>query len=69
MNAILNLIANKNKFIRIIILFFGMNPFIVTAQDYEKVDATIQLYPQTFDSPEALSKFITRDFKTEEEKV
>ena len=69
MNAILNFIASKDKFILLAILFFGMNTFWVVAQDYEKVDATIQLYPQTFDSPEALAKFILRDFKTEEEQV
>ena len=39
------------------------------AQDYERVDATILLYPESFDSPEQLSKFIGRDFKTEEDKV
>lgn len=39
------------------------------SQDYERIDATILLYPKTFDTPEALSKFITRDFVTDEEKV
>jgi len=39
------------------------------AQDYERVDATIQLYPNTVQTPEELSKFITRDFTSEEEKV
>ncbi len=39
------------------------------AQDLERVDATILMYPKSFDGPEQLSKFITRDFFTEEEKV
>ena len=39
------------------------------AQDYERIDATIQLYPTTVNSPEELSFFITRDFTTDEEKV
>lgn len=41
----------------------------IFAQDYERVDATISLYPEKFDSPEQLSKFITRDFISEEDKV
>jgi len=39
------------------------------SQDYERIDATILLYPTQCDSPEELSKFITRDFSTDEEKV
>jgi len=39
------------------------------AQDYERVDATIQLYPTSFNAAEELSAFITRDFVSEEEKV
>lgn len=51
--------------------FFSCASFFYQAwaQDYERVDATIELYPTTFDSAEELSAFITRDFKTEEEKV
>lgn len=41
----------------------------VFSQDYERIDAAILLYPTRFDSPESLSKFISRDFKTDEEKV
>jgi len=41
----------------------------MTSQDSERVDATILLYPTECDSPEEISKFITRDFATEEEKV
>lgn len=39
------------------------------AQEYERVDASIQLYPTEFDTPEQLSRFITRDFTSEEDKV
>ena len=39
------------------------------SQDYERIDATILLYPKTCESPEEISKFISRDFQTEEEKV
>ncbi|MEZ4779737.1 MAG: transglutaminase domain-containing protein [Flavobacteriaceae bacterium] len=43
--------------------------FSTLSQDYERVDATIQLYPKRFNAPEEFSKFLTRDFFTEEEKV
>lgn len=39
------------------------------SQDYERVDATIQLYPKKFNTPEEFSRFLTRDFTTEEDKV
>ncbi len=39
------------------------------SQDYERVDASILLYPERFDSVEGLSRFISRDFTTEEDKV
>ncbi len=39
------------------------------AQDYDRVDAILTMYPETFDSTEKLSKFITRDFASEEDKV
>lgn len=41
----------------------------LAAQDYERVDATIQFYPDRFDNPEALSSMISRDFTSEEDKV
>ena len=41
----------------------------ISAQDYERIDATIELYPTSFNSVEELANFITRDFQTEEEKV
>ncbi|SDE39999.1 transglutaminase domain-containing protein [Ulvibacter litoralis] len=49
-----------------VLLFFTSESF---SQDYERVDATILLYPESVDTPEELSKFITRDFTSEEEKV
>lgn len=42
--------------------FYLLLPFYVFSQDYNRVDATIQLYPETVASSEELSKFIARDF-------
>lgn len=42
---------------------------LMNSQDYERVDATILLYPSHYKTPEELSKFIARDFTSEEEKV
>ena len=53
----------------ILLLFNLLLCYFVNAQDYERVDATIQLYPTSFNAPEELSAFITRDFLSEEEKV
>lgn len=39
------------------------------SQDYKRVDATIQLYPKQVNNAEELSKFISRDFTTQEDKV
>ena len=39
------------------------------AQDYSRVDATIELYPESFENIEDLSAMITRDFITDDEKV
>ncbi|MEL6810193.1 MAG: transglutaminase-like domain-containing protein [Bacteroidota bacterium] len=38
-------------------------------QDYEQVDATIELYPSSFTTAEELSRLISRDFTSEEHKV
>ena len=58
------------KIIKPLILLFATCSFsILIAQDYERIDATIQLYPERFESVEQLSRFISRDFKTEEEKL
>ncbi len=56
----------KKHIVFIIVVLMG---FIMTSQDYERVDAIIQLYPTTCKNPEELSKFITRDFNTEEDKI
>jgi len=56
----------KKQFGTIIILMLS---FMVSAQDYDRVDATIQLYPTRCETPEDLSRFISRDFKTDDEKV
>lgn len=52
----------------ILIFSFLMSGFSM-GQDYEIIDATIELYPTRFSSAEELSKFISRDFTSEEEKV
>lgn len=60
------------KFSLMKIFFFGLITLSATfsfSQDLQRVDATILMYPKTFDKPEELSKFIVRDFFTEEEKV
>ena len=48
--------------------FLLITPF-VQAQDFERVDAAIQLYPETFENAEQLSRLIQRDFETDAEKV
>ena len=53
----------------LMILIFVALQSSIFAQDYERIDATILLYPTSFDSAEGLSKFITRDFHSEEEKL
>ena len=50
----------------ILLFFISVSAF---CQDYERVDATIQLYPESFEKPEELSRFISRDFETDSEKV
>ncbi|MFT6126456.1 MAG: transglutaminase/protease-like cytokinesis protein 3 [Flavobacteriaceae bacterium] len=42
---------------------------LLNSQDYELVDATISLYPTTCNNPKILSKFISRDFTSEEDKL
>lgn len=51
------------------ILFFLSSITLHYAQTNREIDATIELYPTTVNSPEELSKFITRDFTTDEAKV
>ncbi len=54
---------------KLLVLFFMFLNISALAQDYERVDAIISMYPNTFENPEKLSKFITRDFASEEDKV
>ncbi len=54
--------------ILILLCCIGLAPTL-RAQDYEQIDATIELYPNRFNSAQELSDFITRDFHSEEEKV
>lgn len=39
------------------------------SQQLDTVDATIDLYPTSFQSPEAFSKLLTRDFASDEHKI
>ncbi len=52
--------------VTVLVLFVS---FTLEAQDFETVDATIQLYPERFNNAEELSSFISRDFISEEDKV
>ncbi|TDI77777.1 MAG: hypothetical protein E2O83_07520 [Bacteroidetes bacterium] len=58
---------NRNYYY-ILMLSFFLSGFLM-GQDYERIDATIELYPTNFSSAEELSKLISRDFTSEEEKV
>ncbi len=52
----------------IFVLFYVvLTPAI--GQDYERVDAAIELYPKKFTSAEEMAEYISRDFTTEEDKV
>lgn len=57
------------QFTYLLLFLIGVTPLIGFSQDYERIDATILLYPKTFEKAEDLSKFISRDFTTDEEKV
>lgn len=54
---------------KLLVLFFTFLHVTAIAQDYERVDAILTMYPSTFENPEKLSRFITRDFVTDEDKV
>lgn len=56
----------KTTCFAILLMFVCLN---TKGQDYKRIDATIELYPTSFNNAEELSAFITRDFITEEEKV
>jgi hypothetical protein len=57
---------SKTKYV---VLLFVASSLVSFAQDYTRVDETIKLYPENFNSAEELSFFISRDFILEEEKV
>jgi transglutaminase/protease-like cytokinesis protein 3 len=54
---------------QIVAIIFIFWTVIVSSQDLARIDAMIQLYPTRCDTPEDLSKFISRDFNTDIEKV
>lgn len=45
-----------------LLLFLLLTGMSSKAQDFEKVDALVSLYPTRVDTPEMLAKFIARDF-------
>lgn len=51
----------------LLLIFGGANPLL--AQDFDRVDAVIQLYPKQAESAEALAAFINRDFSSDADKV
>jgi hypothetical protein len=56
------------KLIFVFIMLISLNT-IGQTENYERIDASILLYPEHFDTPEQLSKYISRDFETDEEKI
>lgn len=54
---------------RLLVFYFILSFSFCFSQNYEQVDATIQLYPERVNSAEELSKFITRDFNTQDHKI
>jgi hypothetical protein len=65
----LNKLMLHKRYLLGIALLFSSFFSVTTAQTNAIIDATIELYPTSVNSPEELSEFITRDFKTEESKV
>ena len=57
----------KTKILNCVLLILLTS--IAFAQDLVRVDATIQLYPERFDSTDGLTAMITRDFISEEDKI
>jgi transglutaminase/protease-like cytokinesis protein 3 len=53
----------------VVLYFFIATAATVCAQDFDRTDATIQLYPETFDEVAQFDRFLSRDFNTDEEKV
>ncbi|WP_203295391.1 transglutaminase domain-containing protein [Luteirhabdus pelagi] len=63
--------VRHGKYLGAMLMFFFFlltTPF-VQAQDFERVDAAIQLYPEKFENAEEFSRLIGRDFETDADKV
>ncbi len=57
------------KCLTLIFVLFISGFSTVFSQNSNRVETVLELYPDSFNSPEELANFIRRDFKTEEEKV
>ncbi|MBK5212548.1 MAG: hypothetical protein JJE55_02660 [Flavobacteriaceae bacterium] len=64
-----SLLQRRREVFTFVLLFFLLISPKIFSQDYERVDAILTMYPNTFDNAEKLSKFIARDFDSEEDKV
>ena len=64
-----SLLQRRREVFTFVLLFFLLISPKISSQDYERVDAILTMYPNTFDNAEKLSKFIARDFDSEEDKV
>jgi transglutaminase-like putative cysteine protease len=58
----------KNIFLKLTVLFLVFTG-AVNAQDYVKVDATVQAYPKSYSDIDKLAGQITADFKRDDEKA
>ncbi len=58
------------KHLTYIILFVCVNASnLLFGQNYAQADATIQLYPETFEDVALFDRYLSRDFNTDDEKV
>ncbi|MBO0321640.1 transglutaminase [Muricauda sp. CAU 1633] len=62
------LIMNLKKTYILFCLLFSISPFL-SSQDFKKVDSLVYTYPNSFSSPSRLAKRISKDFKTELDRV
>lgn len=58
----------KTRDLLIVIAFLTFSGPAI-CQDYERVDAAIQLYPERFENAEDLSRAVSRDFEMKEEQL
>ncbi|MEP2936130.1 MAG: transglutaminase domain-containing protein [Gilvibacter sp.] len=63
-----HVIYKKSVRILLFVILFG-SMTTVQAQDNDRVDTILELYPKQIDSPEELAAFINRDFTADEDKV